>query len=177
MKIFHRFAFPVFILLFVSSCHIKKSAVSRNTGNLSTSEKKEYYSKKFGIALDRESNLNLYASIDKWYGVKYKLGACDHHGIDCSCLVNEIFKEVYRCNTPRSTKELYGKIKKINKDRLKEGDLVFFKMTGKKIDHVGIYLSEKKFVHASTKGGVMISSLDEEHFMKTFKTGGRLRCS
>ena len=140
------------------------------------SEKKEYYSKKFGVTLDRESNLSLYAAVDRWLGVKYKYASCSKAGIDCSCLVNALYREAYACNPARDTKGLYEHIKKIDIDELKEGDLVFFKMKKGKIDHVGVYLSNQKFVHASTKGGVMISNLDEEHFKKTFKTGGRLKC-
>lgn len=162
-------------LLLTSSCRSKKNFNSEYS-NRERSEKKEYYSKKFGLELNRESNLKLYDAINGWIGVKYKFGACTKAGIDCSCLVNELYREAYSCNTPRDTKGLLDKIKKIKKHKLKEGDLVFFKMEGRKIDHVGIYLSDKKFVHASTKHGVMISSLEEEHFKKAFKTAGRLRC-
>lgn len=163
-------------MLTVTSCRSKKN-INLGYSNREKSDKKEYYSKKFGVELDRESNLKLYDAINGWMGVKYKFGSCSHEGIDCSCLVNALYREAYQCNTPRSTKDLYEKTKKIDEDELKEGDLVFFKMNGGKIDHVGIYLSKKKFVHASTKSGVMVSSLEEEHFSKTFKTGGRLRCS
>jgi lipoprotein Spr len=142
------------------------------------SRKKEYYSTKFGISLDRSSNLKLYEAVDHWLGVKYKYASCTKSGIDCSCLVNALYKEAYSCNTPRDTRGLAEQIKKIDKDELKEGDLVFFKMKGTgKIDHVGVYLCDDKFVHASTKKGVMISSLTEEHFKKAYKLAGRLKCS
>jgi lipoprotein Spr len=162
--------------ILASSCRSKKN-LQAGVSNRERSEQKEYYAKKFGLSLDRESNLRLYSAIEEWYGVRYKYGSCSKRGIDCSCLVNELYREAYQCNTPRDTKGLYEKIRKIDRDELREGDLVFFKMTGRKVDHVGIYLSDGKFVHASTQNGVMISSLREEHFKKAFKTGGRLRCS
>jgi len=164
-------------VIIFSSCHSHKKLSSSRASKEKASERKEYYSKKFDVKLDRESNLKLYAAIDSWLGVKYKFGSCTKSGIDCSCLVNAVYREAYNCNTPRDTKGLYEQIKKVDSDELREGDLVFFKMTEGKIDHVGIYLSNKKFVHASTKGGVMISDLEEEHFKKSFKTGGRLKCS
>ncbi len=176
MKLFKLVFILVFTSLILASCNSKKHVAKTHVSKHKATNKKEYYSKKFGVTLDRESNLKLYAAIDNWIGVKYKFGSCTKSGIDCSCLVNALFREAYTCNTPRDTKGLYEQIKKIDIDDLKEGDLVFFKMEGNKIDHVGVYLSDNKFVHASTKGGVMISSLEEEHFRKNFKTGGRLKC-
>ena len=166
--------FVFLLVIFLFACHTKKPATGISKQNIS--KKKEYYSRKFGVSLDRESNLKLYAAVDSWMGVKYKYASCTKSGIDCSCLVNALYKEAYSCNTPRDTKALYEAVKKIDKDNLREGDLVFFKMKAGKIDHVGIYLSNNKFVHASTKQGVMISSLEEEHFRKNFKTGGKLKC-
>jgi lipoprotein Spr len=165
----------LFVVISLFACHTKKA--TKGISKRDVSEKKEYYSNKFGISLDRESNLKLYAAVDSWMGVKYKYASCTKSGIDCSCLVNALYKEAYLCNTPRDTKGLYEAINKIDKDNLREGDLVFFNMKAGKIDHVGVYLSNHKFVHASTKLGVMVSSLDEEHFRKSFKTAGRLKCS
>lgn len=165
-------------LVFINSCKSKKATTASTSSTHKEPNKKAYYAKKFGVSLDRESNLKLYAAIDSWMGVKYKYASCTKAGIDCSCLVNVLYKEAYSCNTPRDTRALCEQIKKVDKDELKEGDLVFFKMKdGGKIDHVGVYLSNKKFVHASTRQGVMISDLDEPHFKKAYKLAGRLRCS
>lgn len=178
----HAFSCKKFLLIaaiaaLLVSCSGKKKTASSSGSKREASEKKEYYSKKFGIELHRQSNLKLYAAVDHWIGVKYKYASCSKTGVDCSCLVNALYREAYQCNPPRDTKGLYESMRKIDRDELREGDLVFFKMKGKKVDHVGVYLSSHKFVHASTKSGVMVSSLDDEHFKKTFKTGGRLSCS
>ncbi len=165
------------MLAIIVSCKSKKGS----TGGMShreKAEKKEHYEKKFGVTFERETNYSLYASIDKWYGTPHKLGSCEKSGIDCSCFVNRVYQEVYHCQIPRDTKGLLEEVKKIDKEDLREGDLVFFVMTkGTKVDHVGIYLTQGRFAHTSSKKGVMVSSLEEPHFQKTFKTGGRLRCS
>src|SRR5688572_21329773 len=153
------FLFSVFSFV-ATSCKSKKHVASGSSSAKDNSHKKEYYAKKFGLSLDRSSNLKLYEAVDHWLGVKYKYASCSKSGIDCSCLVNALYREAYSCNTPRDTRGLAEQIKKVDKDELKEGDLVFFKMKGtRKIDHVGVYLCDGKFVHASTKKGVMISSL------------------
>ena len=58
---------------------------------------------------------------------------------------------------------------------LKEGDLVFFNTNGKSISHVGVYLKNHKFVHASTKKGVMISDMNEPYFKQTYVSSGRVK--
>jgi len=56
---------------------------------------------------------------------------------------------------------------------LGEGDLVFFKIKKKRISHIGIYLGNNKFAHASVKNGVIISDMDEPYYQKRFYSGGR----
>jgi len=63
----------------------------------------------------------------------------------------------------------------IPKNQLQTGDLVFFITTeGSKVNHVGIYLSEGRFVHASSSRGVIVSSIAEPFFMRTFYKAGRV---
>jgi murein DD-endopeptidase / murein LD-carboxypeptidase len=57
---------------------------------------------------------------------------------------------------------------------LREGDLLFFKINGKTISHVGVYLEDGSFLHASTKRGVMISHMNEDYYKRTFSHAGRL---
>jgi len=166
----------VFVMV-LTSCRSKKQA-THGLSNNDKAAKKTYFENKYGVTFDRETNYKLYMAIDAWYGTPHKLGACEKSGIDCSCFVNRVYKEVYDCDTPRDTKGLMGAIKQIDREKLREGDLVFFTMNkGSKVDHVGIYLSSGKFVHTSSKKGVMVSSLDEPHFEKAFKTGGRIKCA
>jgi cell wall-associated NlpC family hydrolase len=171
------FIFAIAFFMALASCRSKKQA-THGLSNRDKAERKTYFENKYGVAFDRETNHKLYMAIDVWYGTPHKLGACEKSGIDCSCFVNRVFKEVYDCDTPRDTKGLMEAIKQIDREKLREGDLVFFAMNkGSKVDHVGIYLSSGKFVHTSSKRGVMVSSLDEPHFEKAFKISGRLKCS
>ena len=74
-----------------------------------------------------------------------------------------------------SSASIYHQCSAISKDKLKEGDLVFFKIDSKEISHVGIYLQNNKFIHATTKAGVMIDDLNEEYYRKYFKGGGAIK--
>ena len=120
-------------------------------------------------------NTKLYSFIDDWYGTPYKYGGIDKNGIDCSGFVFKLFEQVYSIKSPRTTTELYEVSNEIKKKDLKEGDLLFFKIDSKKVSHVGIFLMNNKFVHASSKKGIMISDLNEEFFVKCFYKGGRLK--
>jgi len=101
----------------------------------------------------------LYLQFNKWQNVSYALGGLSKRGIDCSGFVHITFKSKLGVDLPRTT-WLQAKLgREISKDELQAGDLVFFR-TGKTTRHVGIYLEENKFMHASFSRGVMISKLD-----------------
>ncbi len=119
----------------------------------------------------------LYDEVKSWIGVPYKYGGNSKRGVDCSGFIVQVYKKVYGVSLQRSSNLIYEKnCSKIKKDDLKEGDLVFFS-TGrsKKINHVGIYLKNGKFVHASTSRGVIVSGLDEDYYMRTYVSSGRVK--
>ena len=104
-----------------------------------------------------------------WKGVRYKIGGTSQKGIDCSGFVYRTFKDGMNITLPRST-ELQSQLgKRISKGRLKAGDLVFFK-TGVmfKSQHVGIYINDNRFLHASTSRGVMISRLNDPYWKDAY---------
>jgi len=111
--------------------------------------------------------------IDDWYGTRYRLGGEDKSGIDCSAFVQTFFTAIYGLTISRTCREQYSETNRVKRSQLKEGDLVFFKTRGKSISHVGIYLRNNKFIHASTSSGVMISDLTEEYFAKRYAGAGR----
>ncbi|MFN9802446.1 MAG: C40 family peptidase, partial [Bacteroidota bacterium] len=78
---------------------------------------------------------------------------------------------------PRTSREQYEVSELIDREELKEGDLVFFHTRGRRnaITHVGVYLQNNTFVHASTSNGVSISDLDETYWKPRFRGGGRLK--
>jgi len=109
----------------------------------------------------------------QWRGTPYRLGGTDERGIDCSALVREIFSKGLQIDLPRSSGEQLREGEPINKAELKIGDLVFFN-SGRTGRHVGIYLGDNRFVHASSLLGVTISSLEENYWKKRYITARRI---
>jgi len=116
---------------------------------------------------------SLYEIIDGWIGTPYKYGQATKKGTDCSGFVGVVYKDVANVTIPRTTADLYNSI--VATKNLQEGDLVFFNYSGKKNSHVGIYLHNGKFIHASTSQGVMISDLNSAHYKQTHSKGGPLK--
>lgn len=119
------------------------------------------------------SNKKLAAIIDDWYGVPHKVGGKDKHGIDCSGLTTVILKDVYGVQFSGPSYVMESKAQKIDRSQLREGDLVFFKIESSKVSHVGVYLNDGYFVHATLRKGVMISSLSEPYYTKYYYSAGR----
>lgn len=103
----------------------------------------------------------------RWAGTPYRLGGSSAQGIDCSALVQRVFAETFRMELPRTTGEQVHQGKPVDRDALQVGDLVFFRPPGA-YDHVGIYVGEGHFLHASTSQGVMLSRLDNVYWQRHF---------
>lgn len=128
-----------------------------------------------GVVPQAITNLSLYNFIDEWYGVHYRLGGNDKSGIDCSAFVQRLYEQVFCTNLLRTAIEQFSTSIFIdNKDSLKEGDLVFFHTRRSRITHVGIYLKNNYFVHASSSQGVTISSLNEAYWQRSFAGAGEI---
>jgi lipoprotein Spr len=132
---------------------------------------------KYAVLLNTEVeavlNDALFTAIDEWYGTPYVLGGSTKDGIDCSAFVQAVYAKLFQIPMPRTAREQYKAARHISRTELKQGDLVFFNTRGSGISHVGIYLQNNKFVHAATSGGVMISDLFEEYWVKHFAGVGR----
>lgn len=129
-----------------------------------------------GVDINLEDNHKLYLESAKWIGVPYRSGGDSKRGTDCSGFVSQVYRKVYRKHVPRSTEDLKKASSKIAKRNLREGDLVFFtsSRSRKKVAHVGIYLKNGKFVHASTSKGVIVSRLSERYYTQHWISGGRI---
>lgn len=131
---------------------------------------------KYALLLDVEVeqavNTNLFKLLDQWMGTRYRLGGANKEGIDCSAFTQILFTTLYGVSLPRTAREQYDFSKRISRTELKEGDLVFFNTIGG-VSHVGMYLQNNKFVHAST-GGVTISDLYDEYWSRKFIGVGRI---
>lgn len=136
---------------------------------------REKYASMMGVGRRDITNAALYKFIDTWYGVDYRLGGCDMDGIDCSGFVKRLYMDVFGVDLMRTSYEMYANCEHLRKaDEANQGDLVFFKTRGRRISHVGVYLMNGYFVHASTTQGIMISSLNEEYWHKHFAGVGRM---
>jgi cell wall-associated NlpC family hydrolase len=127
------------------------------------------------VTVEMLTNMALLQAIDRWWGTKYCLGGITDSCIDCSGFTQNIMRDVYRQNLPRTAQEQFNLAQKIELEDMKEGDLVFFNTVGKDISHVGVYLMNNKFVHASTSGGVTISDLNDTYWQPKFRGVGRIR--
>ncbi|MBR9787633.1 MAG: hydrolase [Vibrionaceae bacterium] len=104
---------------------------------------------------------------NEWHGTPYRLGGTQKSGIDCSAFVQKAFVEAYQLALPRTTKQQSKQGIELRWNEAKQGDLVFFK-TRRTTYHVGIYLGNKQFMHASTSKGVIISRVDNPYWASKF---------
>jgi lipoprotein Spr len=117
---------------------------------------------------------DMYKTIYEWLGTPYKYSGESKDGIDCSGFVCMLYKRSFDLTLAQSAAEIYKEVKPLKRSALKEGDLVFFKIKKKRISHVGVYVGNNKFAHASVQNGVIISDLDEPYYKKYFYKGGRI---
>jgi lipoprotein Spr len=130
------------------------------------------YAMMMNVEVESLKNVSLLGFVDDWFGTRYRLGGTTKKGIDCSALTSALLLAVYGFNIPRTARQQYDATEHIDKDELKEGDLVFFNTKGG-VSHVGVYLENDYFLQASTHG-VKISNLDDHYYSKRFICGGRV---
>ena len=157
------------ILIGLSSCHT--SAPRLDYKALAQA------SVRLGMDIELTDNHKLYVNAAEWIGTPYRAGGDNRHGTDCSGLVSQLYKKTYRMRLSRSTDGQLKESNKIARRNLREGDLVFFtsRSSRKKVAHVGIYLKDGKFIHASTSQGVIVSSLKEKYYTQHWLCGGRVK--
>lgn len=119
----------------------------------------------------------LLATVNTWLGTPYRLGSNSRNAIDCSAFTMNVYSQAYSMGIPRSSEEqykTYGKSAVQNQDR-QEGDLIYFKTinTGKPVSHVGVWLGENRFAHASSSKGVIISGINEVYWRNRYVGANR----
>lgn len=121
------------------------------------------------------AHAKLFEAIEEWMGTPYGYGRHQKQkGTDCSGFTMEIFNAVYGIRLNRSSADQVANTREVKKSELEIGDLVFFNIRGNRISHVGIYIGNNKFVHASTRRGVIISDLDEPYYQRSYARSGRV---
>ena len=106
----------------------------------------------------------------EWVGTRYRFGGLTKKGIDCSGFMQTTFLDAFGVALPRSTSEQRYVGKEIKKHQLRVGDLVFFR----KNHHVGVYIGNDKFMHSSTSRGVIIESLNDNYWTRTYTQSRRV---
>ncbi|MCP3898502.1 MAG: hypothetical protein GY707_02065 [Desulfobacteraceae bacterium] len=158
--------FIIFVLLFIlpnlGGCSSKDSADTK------PHEKKTSQT----ISNDKIKKIIL-KEFRKWEGTPHKMGGYSKKGIDCSGFANYMYKKLFNIEVPRSTKLFLKQGVKIKKSKLKPGDLVIFSPPTYP-RHVGIYVGNDKFIHASTSKGVMMSDLKNPYWLKYYLMSRRI---
>jgi cell wall-associated NlpC family hydrolase len=118
-----------------------------------------------GSAFASDSKLD--KEVNDVLGTRYQSGGTSTSGFDCSGFTMYIFKQ-FDIKLPHQSGSQYEMGTKVAKADLQTGDLVFFNTNGKGISHVGVYVGENKFAHASSSKGITISSLGESYYSKRY---------
>jgi cell wall-associated NlpC family hydrolase len=159
-----------------TSCKSKKILTDASKSrSLTSGSLTERYASLLNVKEKELDNQKLYRFIDSWIGVPHRSGGMDKKGVDCSAFTTILEKEIYDRSVPRTAKSMAEAVKRKYEDDLKEGDLVFFDFQGLKFSHVGVYLRNNKFVHASTSKGVIISDLKDPWYYKYFSRAGSIK--
>jgi probable lipoprotein NlpC len=159
----NHFLFICFLVIFLASCGTKKKVVPTTKAA------------KAAEAMANLKSKELYQFITSWTGVSYRLGGMDKQGIDCSGFALILEREIYGLTLPRRSKDQAEAVKQKNINNLKEGDLIFFSFGGNEVDHVGVYLNDDFFVHASTTRGVVVDDLKLPVYQQAIVKTGTLK--
>lgn len=173
--------------LLLASCGTKKKAVRGDSGQkgrpgtetVTIAGNKRDEDHRAGdnrYAVDREIAQRLVAEARKWLGVPYKYGGNDTRGVDCSGLTMNVFSKAAGVKIPRNSGAQMEFTMALEQKHLQPGDLVFFSPSpgSNSVNHVGLYIGDRRIIHASSSRGVMISSLDERYFVTRYHSSGRV---
>ncbi|NGM64845.1 C40 family peptidase [Sphingobacterium sp. SGR-19] len=160
-------------MLFVGFCAMSQAQTAKSTSSDPDNLAKEYFSQIMGVASNAMANTKLYQFVYEWLGTPYRLGGDSKKGIDCSKFSLAVYENVFNTTIGYNSRNQYANVKPIRKNDLQPGDLVFFKIRSRQITHVGIYLGDDKFAHASSSRGVMVSNLNEAYWKRYYYNGGR----
>jgi len=155
---------------------IKAVTLTNTTDNSNAALLQMKYAALLNVGPEQLNNPLLLQTIDHWWGTKYCYGGQTDNCIDCSGFTQLLFDQVYSLHIPRVAQDQYDSTGRVKEEKLTEGDLVFFHTTGrgKSITHVGVYITNNKFAHASTSDGVTIADLNDPYWKQRYRGAGRV---
>jgi len=151
-----------------------ESAASVPSAEADTREVSRFNESLKVAALGSDARARLDAEIQRYVGTRYHYGSQGEQGFDCSGFTGKVFRDALRIELPRSSSAQAQVGTPVAKQDLQFGDLVFFNIYGKGISHVGIYIGNGNFAHASVKIGVTISNLSERYYQQRYVTARRI---
>ncbi|WP_156305956.1 C40 family peptidase [Sphingobacterium endophyticum] len=162
----------VAVMLFIGLCLFSQAQTSQKSSDPDNLAK-EYFSQIMGVASNATTNTKLYQFVYEWLGTPYRLGGDSKRGIDCSKFSLAVYENVFNTTIGYNSRNQYSNVTPVRKNDLQPGDLVFFKIRSRSITHVGVFLGDDKFAHASSSKGVMVSNLNEAYWKRYYYNGGR----
>jgi len=157
------------MVLILSGCISSSVRFTRDNSSVQTTQHKLVppdwdYRKEYAVPVDKVTQVAA-----GYLGIKYRWGGMSRRGTDCSGLICMIYHDVARARLPHSSRRQRQLGRVVSLQQAKNGDLVFFRggVFGT-VNHVGLYVGNKRFIHASTHGGVMYNSLDDDYYKKRF---------
>jgi len=166
-------ALPLLLILIFVTMIVNMLSCTAKKMPISSDPEVTQQARKYADADTDDREKRILDEYRQWQGTLHKLGGNDSKGIDCSGFVKEIYQDVFNINLPRTTMEQVKWGKAVTLKELQPGDLVFFKPPTY-ARHVGIFLSQSEFVHASKKKGVTVSKIDANYWGKYFWTARRI---
>lgn len=148
-----------------------------NNGTSNAAMLQMKYAPLLNVGPEQLTNYTLLATIDQWWGTRYCYGGETGDCIDCSAYTQTLFSNVYNLHIPRVAQDQYDSTARVSEDELTEGDLVFFHTSGRgrSITHVGVYITNNKFTHASTSNGVEIADLTDPYWKQRYRGAGKVK--
>ncbi len=164
------------LTLSILASQAQTKSIPNNTDDKDDQESlaKDYFSQIMGVATSATSNVKLFQFVYDWIGTPYHLGGDTKRGIDCSGFAYQLYNKVFNTAIGNNSRNIFSMVNPVDKEELKEGDLIFFKIHSRSITHVGVYIGDGKFAHASSSKGVMISHLADPYWERYYYKGGRL---
>lgn len=157
----HHILYMVIMVSMVSGC------VSSQRSNQALTTPNQQAPQQFVTEQIAAKEASFFSIYNQWQGVPYRLGGTNKSGIDCSAFVQIAYRDAWKLPLPRTTTSQSKIGENINYNKAKYGDLVFFR-TSRTTKHVGVYLGNLRFMHASTSKGVIISRLDNPYWASKF---------